>query len=158
MKGNPKIIDVLNKLLAEELGAINQYMVHSEMYDNWGYEKLHHKIEKNAMDEMKHAEALMQRILFLEGMPAVTKLGPIRIGKAIPEMITNDIGGEATAIKSYNEAVQLAVQLEDNGSRALFEKILQDEEGHIDLLECQRDQIGQMGLENYLPVQTEKKE
>jgi bacterioferritin len=153
MKGNPDVLKTLNALLADELTAINQYMVHSEMCDNWGFEALHKAIEKRAVDEMRHAESLIARILFLEGSPTVSKLNTISIGKAVKEMIANDHAAEAGAIKAYNEAIHLAAGAGDNGTRELLEKTLKDEEAHIDWLEAQRDQIELMGLENYLANQ-----
>jgi bacterioferritin len=153
MKGNPKIIGKLNELLAEELTAINQYMVHSEMCDNWGYEKLHKAIEKIAIDEMKHAEKLIGRILFLEGTPTVSKLNPMNIGKTVEELLKNDLDSEGDAVPSYNAAILLATEVKDAGSRELLEHILKDEEGHTDWLESQRDQIAQMGIAQYLAQQ-----
>ncbi|MEN6526206.1 MAG: bacterioferritin [Candidatus Polarisedimenticolia bacterium] len=150
MKGNSNLIETLNNLLAEELTAINQYMVHSEMCDNWGYEKLHAAIEKIAIDEMKHAEKLIGRILFLEGTPTVSKLNQMHIGKNVQEIVTADLTGEMDAIKSYNTGIRLAVEVGDNGTRDLLTAILKDEEGHLDWEEAQRDQIEQMGLANYL--------
>lgn len=154
MKGNQKLINVLNDLLADELTAINQYMVHAEMCDNWGYEKLHKAIEKQAIDEMHHAEWLIQRILFLEGMPVVSKLNKINIGKSVKDMIYNDQDAEVDAIKAYNAAVKLAREVSDQASVDLLSKILNMEEGHVDWAEMQRDQIEQMGLENYLATQS----
>ena len=153
MKGHPELITTLNNLLAEELTAINQYMVHSEMCDNWGFEKLHKAIEKQAIDEMKHAEALIQRILFLEGSPTVSRLHEIRIGKSVQEMVTNDGEAETTAVRMYNDAIRQAVEVKDDGTRELLTKILKDEESHLDWDEQQGDQIGQMGIENYLAAQ-----
>lgn len=153
MKGDPKVIQVLNDLLAEELTAINQYMVHSEMCDNWGYERLHKAIEKQAFDEMHHAEWLIQRILFLEGSPTVSKLHKMTIGKSVKEMVLNDYQAEVDAVKAYNAAIQTAVSCHDNGTRDLLTKILKDEEKHVDWAEVQRDQIEQMGLANYLQNQ-----
>ena len=153
MKGNPDVLKTLNALLADELTAINQYMVHSEMCDNWGFEALHKAIEKRAVDEMRHAESLIARILFLEGSPTVSKLNTISIGKAVKEMIANDHAAEAAAIKAYNEAIHLAAGAGDNGTRELLEKTLKDEEAHIDWLEAQLDQIKQMGIQNYLVEQ-----
>ncbi|NLH17664.1 MAG: bacterioferritin [Phycisphaerae bacterium] len=150
MKGNDKIIQKLNDLLSDELTAINQYMVHSEMCDNWGYEKLHKAIEKRAIDEMKHAERLIARILFLEGKPVVSTLKGIHIGGEVPGQHKNDWMAEDGAIKSYNDGIRLAVEIGDNGSRELMESILKDEETHIDWIEAQLDQIGQMGIQNYL--------
>lgn len=155
MKGNPKIIKALNKLLADELTAINQYMLHSEMCDNWGYEKLHKAIEKQAKDEMHHAEWLIRRILFLEGMPEVSKLNPMKIGKTVPDIVGNDQDAEYGAVKAYNDAIALAHEVADQATVDLLIKILNMEEGHVDWAESQRDQIAQMGLENYLAKQTE---
>ncbi len=154
MKGNQKLINVLNDLLADELTAINQYMVHAEMCDNWGYEKLHKAIEKQAIDEMHHAEWLIQRIIFLEGMPVVSKLNKINVGKSVKDMIYNDQDAEVDAIKAYNAAVKLAREVSDQATVDLLSKILNMEEGHVDWAEMQRDQIEQMGLQNYLASQS----
>jgi bacterioferritin len=153
MKGNAKVIATLNSLLADELTAVNQYMVHSEMCDNWGYGHLHEKIEKRAIDEMKHAEKLIARIIFLEGIPKVNVLNKIAIGKDVQTQIQNDHMAEADAIKQYNAAVQQALELSDNGTREILDSILKDEEDHIDWLEAQMDQINQMGIQNYLVEQ-----
>ncbi len=153
MKGNPKIIKRLNDLLADELTAINQYMVQSEMCANWGYGRLHEAIEKRAIVEMKHAEKLIARIIFLEGFPVVNKLNAIDIGKDVPAQHKNDWAAEAGAVKAYNEGVKLAVELGDNGTREMLESILKDEEDHIDWIESQLDQIEQMGVQNYLTEQ-----
>lgn len=153
MKGNDKLIEHLNVRLAEELTAINQYFVHSEMCENWNYERLHSMIRKRSIDEMKHAEKLIARILFLEGTPIVSKLNKINIGAEVPKMHENDRRAEEDAIKGYNESIRLAVEVGDNGTRELLESILKEEEEHIDLLEAQLDQIGQMGVQNYLVEQ-----
>jgi bacterioferritin len=153
MKGNDQMIATLNELLADELTAINQYMVHSEMCGNWHYERLHKAIEKQAIDEMKHAEKLIGRILFLEGLPVVSKLNPIKIGKDVKGILDTDKGGEDHAIKAYNTAIIQASTLQDGGTRELLEDILEDEERHLDWLEAQRDQVAQMGIENYLALQ-----
>src|SRR5512139_3669362 len=153
MKGNDKIIETLNALLSDELAAINQYMVHSEMCDNWGYEKLHKAAEKRAIDEMHHAEKLIGRILFLEGRPTVSNLAKITIGTEVETQHNNDWAAEAGAVKAYNEGIRLAVELADNGTRELLEAILKDEEAHIDWLEAQLDQIGQMGVGIFLAQQ-----
>ncbi len=155
MKGSAKVIKVLNDRLAEELTAINQYMVHSEMCDNWGYGRLHKAIEKQAFDEMHHAEWLIQRILFLEGSPTVSKLNPMKIGKDVKGIVLNDYDAEVDAVKQYNAAIKVAVEAKDNGTRDLLQKILKDEEVHVDWAEEQRDQIDQMGLSNYLVNQVE---
>ncbi len=153
MKGNEKIIEQLNKRLAEELTAINQYMVHAEMCDNWKYDKLHAAIQKRAVDEMKHAEKLISRILFLEGRPIVSDLNKLFIGAEVPKMHENDRAAEDGAIKGYNESIKLAVEVKDNGTRELLESILKEEEDHIDWIEAQLDQIKQMGPQNYLVEQ-----
>jgi len=153
MKGDPKLIKVLNSLLADELTAINQYMVHSEMCDNWGYDKTHKAIEKRAIDEMKHAEKLIGRILFLEGLPIVSELKKLVIGADVPKMFASDHTAEAGAIKAYNEAIILAGNLKDYATREVLESILQDEDAHIDAIEEIQDQIGQMGLQIFLTTQ-----
>jgi len=145
----------LNSLLADELTAINQYMVHSEMCENWGYGKLHQAIRKQAMDEMFHAEWLIERIIFLDGAPTVSNLNPMKIGKTVLEMIKNDNGDELDAVHKYNAAIQLGREVDDQGSVDLLTKILKMEEGHVDWAEKQRSQVEQMGLENYLVTQTE---
>jgi bacterioferritin len=155
MKGNDKLIAVLNELLADELTAISQYMVHSEMCEGWGYGKLHKAIEKQAIDEMHHAEWLIQRILFLEGMPVVNNLRPMKIGKSVLEMVTNDQESEGDAIKAYNNGIALARDVKDQSTADLLTKILKMEEGHVDWAEVQRSQIEQMGLQQYLSNQTE---
>ncbi len=154
MKGNPKLIKTLNSLLADELTAINQYMVHSEMCANWMYEHLHEAIEKRAIDEMKHAEKLIARILFLDGRPIVSNLNPLNIGGDVEAQLKNDWAAEAGAVKAYNEGIHLAVEVSDNGTRELLESVLKDEEAHIDWLEAQLEQIKQMGVQNYLVEQT----
>jgi bacterioferritin len=153
MKGNEPLIDTLNRLLADELTATNQYIVHSEMCKNWGYEKLHDVIEKRAIDEMRHAEKLIARILFLEGRPVVSTLNPIHIGTTVAAMHQNDSEAEYEAVKAYNDGIRQAVDVADNTTRAMLEDILEDEEDHIDWLEAQRDQIAQIGAENYLAQQ-----
>jgi bacterioferritin len=155
MKGNDKLLVVLNQLLADELTAINQYMVHSEMCDNWGYAKLHKAIEKQARDEMHHAEWLIRRIIFLEGIPVASKLNPMKIGKTVLEMVSNDQDAEVAAVRAYNAAISLAHEVADQSTVELLTKILKMEEGHVDWAEVQRTQIEQMGLENYLTNQTE---
>jgi bacterioferritin len=153
MKGNDKIIAELNNLLSDELTAISQYVVHSEMCDNWGFEKLHKAIEERAVTEMKHAERLIARILFLEGTPLVSNLKKITIGADIETQFKNDLAAEYGAVKGYNDGVRLAYELNDNGSRELMDSILADEEDHVDWLEAQMDQIKMMGLQSYLVEQ-----
>jgi bacterioferritin len=153
MKGNPKLIATLNDLLADELTAINQYMVHSEMANNWGYKKLHEAFEKRAIDEMKHAETLIGRILFLEGSPTVSKYNKMMIGADVPKQLAGDRGMEMGAIKSYNEAIILAGEVKDYATREILEKILKDEDRHIDQIEELQDQIQQMTLPIFLSIQ-----
>jgi len=153
MKGNQKIIEILNGFLADELTAINQYIVHSEMCANWGYGKLHEKVEKRAIDEMKHAEKHIGRILFLEGMPIVSELNKMHIGDTVEAQHKNDWDAESGAIIAYNEAIKLAVEVGDNGTREMLEATLKDEEDHIDWIEAQLDQIKQMGIQVYLAEQ-----
>jgi bacterioferritin len=153
MIGNEQLVAVLNELLADELTAINQYMVHSEMCANWRYDKLHEKAEKRAIDEMKHAEKLIERILFLGGTPIVTNLKAIHIGSNVEAMHQNDMDAEADASRAYNEGIRLAVEVGDNGTREMLESILKDEEEHLDWLDAQLAQIQQMSLPIYLTEQ-----
>lgn len=156
MKGNDKLIETLNSLLARELTAISQYMVEAEMQDNWGYEKLHEDQEKRAITEMKHAEKLIGRIIFLEGRPVVSKLEDFHIGQDVEKIVNNDLGLELDAVKRYNDAIKLAGEVHDNSTRDLLEHILNDEIEHVDELEAKRDQIAQMGIQNFLTTVTEK--
>ena len=153
MKGNERVIEQLNVRLAEELTATNQYMVHAQMCENWGYQKLYSMIRARAIVEMKHAEKLIERILFLEGRPIVSRLDPIHIGGEVPKMHQFDHASEETAIRGYNESIRIAVELGDNGTRDLLQSILVQEEKHIDDIEAQLDQIAQMGAQNYLSEQ-----
>ncbi len=154
MKGDAKLIDTLNSLLSDELSATNQYMVHAEICENWGYGKLHDHFKKRAIDEMKHAERLIARILFLEGRPIVSNLHGIKIGAEVPQQFANDHALEFGAIKSYNAAIAQAVAVKDNATREMLESILKDEDRHIDQIEERRDQISQMGIQNFLTEQT----
>jgi bacterioferritin len=153
MKGNERVIAALNDLLSDELTAINQYMVHAGMDQNWGYEKLHDAVEKRAITEMKHAEKLIDRVLFLDGIPLVSSLKKISIGAKVETQLANDLEAELGAVQGYNAGIKLAVEVGDNGTRELFEDILEDEEEHVDWLEAQRDQIAQMGISDYLGEQ-----
>ena len=150
MKGNEKMLNVLNAQLATELTAINQYMVHTEMCENLGYGKLHAAKRSQSMDEMHHAEWLIERILFFDEKPTVSKLNALNIGKTVSEMISNDFREELSAVQLYNDAIKIAFELGDQGSVDLFTKILKMEEDHVDWAEKQLAQIEQMGLENYL--------
>ena len=156
MKGNPEVIQTLNELLADELTAVSQYMVHSEMCDNWGYARLHKAVEGRAVDEMKHAEKLIGRILFLEGMSTVNKINPMHIGTSVEDQLASDHEAEAGAVANYNAAIQKAGELVDHGTRDLLTTILKEEEVHIDWLEAQKDQISQMGIQIYLSLQVKE--
>jgi bacterioferritin len=152
MKGNDTVIARLNDALREELTAINQYFVHAEMCHNWGYHRLGNYIKKQSIGEMKHAEELLERILFLDGIPAMEPL-PLKIGADVKAQIESDLRLEVNATKMYNESVRLAREAGDNGSADLFERLLKDEEEHVDFLEAQMHQIGQLGYERYLAQQ-----
>lgn len=153
MKGNQELIDVLNSLLADELSAINQYMVHSEMAEDWGYHKLHEHLEKRAITEMKHAEKLIGRILFLEGMPVVSKLKEIKIGTDVEKQLTHDLAAEMGAVKAYNDAIILAGEARDFVTQDMLQEILKDEDHHIDEIEELKDQISHMTLPVFLTTQ-----
>ena len=153
MKGNKEVIKTLNALLADELTAISQYIVHAEMCENWGYGGLHGIAEGRSIDEMKHAEKLICRVLYLEGTPIVSKLNPMAIGAAVDKQVANDLKSEYDAVKSYNAGVKLCAEAGDNGTREMLVGILKDEEAHVDVLEAQGDQIAQMGIQNYLAQQ-----
>ncbi len=156
MKGNQQVIQKLDALLADELTAIMQYMVHSEMCANWGYDRLHEAVEKRARQEMKHAENLIARMIFLEGSPTVSKLNPIHIGADVPQQLQSDLAAELQAVNLYNEAIHLADQSSDAATRSLLESILKEEDQHLDWLEEQLDQIAQMGAQLYLAAQTQE--
>jgi len=155
MKGNQKLIETLNALLADELAAINQYIVHAEMCEDWGYGKLHDGFEKRAIQEMKHAEKLIGRILFLGGKPIVDKISNINIGEDVPKQIEFDLAAEESAIKAYNEAIVLAGAVGDHATREMLIEILNDEDRHMDELEEVLDQIEQMTLPIFLSTQVE---
>jgi bacterioferritin len=153
MKGDRKIIDILNDVLTAELTAINQYFVHGEMCDNWGYDRLHHAIRQHSIEEMKHAEQVIERILFLEAVPNMQRLGKINIGENVPEQLKIDLALEMDAVKRLNEGIEQCRELDDNNSRHLLEEILEDEEEHIDWIEAQIALIEQVGVQNYLAQQ-----
>jgi bacterioferritin len=152
MKGSPEVIEQLNKALREELTAINQYFLHAEMCENWGYERLSKYIKMQSIGEMKHAESLMERILFLDGVPNMKPL-ELTVGKSVKDMIQSDLDLEINATKMYNDAIRVAVEQKDNGSRDLFVVLLKDEESHVDWLEAQMHQIKELGYERYLTMQ-----
>ena len=153
MKGNPRLIETLNSLLADELTAISQYMVHSGMCENWGYGKLHDHFEKRAIDEMKHAERLIGRVLFLEGIPVVNKLLDMHIGAEVPKQLENDEAAEEGAIKAYHAAIVVAGEVADFATREVLEGILKDEDRHIDEIEALQDQIRHMTVPVFLSIQ-----
>ena len=153
MKGNPKVIEALNGALHEELTAINQYFLHAEMCENWHYDRLGDLIKKESIGEMKHAEILIERILFLDGTPNLTLPISLTVGKNVKEQIESDLQLEIEAAAMYNRAIELARQESDNASRELFERLLKDEEEHVDFLEAQLHQIKEMGYERYLSQQ-----
>jgi bacterioferritin len=157
-QGKTKVLDVLNDVLSAELTAINQYFVHAEMCGNWGYQRLHGRIRKDAIDEMKHAEALIERILYLQGAPNVTKLGRIAIGQTVLEQLKADLALELDALPRLNKAIAVCTDEGDNGTRELLEHILQDEEEHTDRLEAQLALIEQVGVQNYLAQQISAEE
>jgi bacterioferritin len=155
MKGSLKVIEELNKALRDELTAISQYFLHAEMLENWGYEKLSEHIKKQSIEEMGHAEKLMERVIFLDGTPSMKPLD-LAVGKNVREMLQNDLEAEYTAVKDYNAAIQIAVAEKDNGSRDLFMLLLKDEERHVDWLEAQMHLIEELGYERYLTMQMEE--
>ncbi len=158
MEGNAKVIEALNEVLAAEITAINQYFVHAKMCENWGYQLLYDDTEKRAIEEMKHAEKLIERILYLEGIPIITKQDKINIGKTVEEQVKNDYAIEKGAIVRLQKSITLCDNLGDAGSRDLLEHILLDEEQHANDLESYLQQIKDMGINNFLVTQVNKKE
>ena len=154
MKGDERVIEKLDELLSDELTAINQYMVHSEMCANWGYERLHQVVEKRARQEMHHAEKLIARIIFLEGTPTVSRLNQIHVGADVPKQLQSDKEAELHTNGMYNAAIHVADEANDAATRDLLESILNEEDAHIDWLEEQLDQIAQLGVPLYLSTQT----
>jgi bacterioferritin len=157
MKGNPKVIAQLNEALKEELTAINQYFLHAEMCENWHYGKLGSFIKKQSIDEMKHAEALIERILFLDGTPTLTEPMKLTIGQNVKAQLDADLKLEVAAVAMYNHAVKVARDEGDNASRELFDRLVKDEEQHVDWLEAQLHQIKELGYERYLSQQISEK-
>ena len=158
MKGDKKVIEVLNDVLTAELTAINQYFVHGEMCENWGYDRLHHMIRKHSIEEMKHAEEVIERILFLEGIPNMQRLGKVNNGESVAEQFRLDLGLELEAVERLNKGITVCNEVGDNNSRHLLEEILEDEEDHIDWIESQLSLVEQVGIQNYLAEQIKKKE
>jgi bacterioferritin len=153
VKGDGKVIDLLNEVLTGELTTINQYFLHARMCKNWGYHRLNEKIHAESIDEMKHADQLIERILFLEGLPNVQRLGKVMIGQSVPEILKNDLSAEMLAVPLLNRGIQLCRDVGDNGSEALLTTILVSEEEHVDWLEEQLELIRQLGDANYLAQQ-----
>ncbi|WP_165063056.1 MULTISPECIES: bacterioferritin [unclassified Adlercreutzia] len=153
MKGNTKLVNKLNDLLADELTAINQYMLHAEMCEDWGYTKLSQNFKTRAITEMHHAEKLMERILFLEGKPIVSNLNEMHIGATVPDQVDNDHDLEEHTIKNYNDAIKMASEVGDNATRDVLKDILMDEDRHADELEELQDQMEQMSLQIFLSTQ-----
>ena len=155
MRGDQKVIDVLQSVLKAELTSINQYFLHAEMCENWGYYRLAKKIKVESIDEMKHAESCIERILYLEGTPNMSELFKINVGKDVPAQLRSDLDLEYDAVKRLNEGIRVATEAGDNGTRDLLMVILKDEEEHVDWLEAQSQNIKDMGVENYLAQQME---
>ena len=153
MKGHDEVIDLLNEVLTGELTAINQYFVHARMCENWGYERLWKKIRAESIDEMKHADKLIARVLYLEGLPNLQRLGKVLVGQTVPEQLKLDLDMEKTAIDRFNRGIELCVKHGDNGSRELLEEMLVSEEEHANWLEAQLSLIDQIGVQNYLSQQ-----
>lgn len=153
MKGDPKIIDLLNEILTGELTAINQYFLHAKMCQNWHYERLYEHIRKESIDEMKHADMLIERILYLEGLPNLQRLGKLNIAQSVVEMLKNDLGVEVVAIPLLNKSIETCRQVGDNGTEHLLINILTSEEEHVDWLEAQLEQVKQVGEAHYLAQQ-----
>ncbi len=153
MKGKPEVIEVLAKMLKEELGAISEYFIHAEMCESWGYKKLSDHTKKESINEMKHAEKLIERILFLEGMPNLNDMPKLNVGKDVKTQFQNDLALEKNAVAEYNAAIATARKAGDNASADLLQVILADEEEHVDFLEEQLSLIENIGIQNYLAQQ-----
>lgn len=153
MKGSEKVLESLNALLMDEMTAVHQYILHAEMCEDWGYKKLAEAVRQRALDEMKHVDRLIERILFLEGQPLVGQLRGVNIGREVKTQLENDLQSEREAVAAYNQAIALAAREGDNGTKDLLEGILADEERHVDWLETQLNLLESMGLENYLSTQ-----
>ena len=156
MQSDPRIIEALNDVLTAELTAINQYFIHAKMCDNWGYDRLAHKNREESIEEMKHADELIERILFLEGVPNMQRLEKVRVGETVPEQLTLDLKLEQAAVQRFNKTIALAVEVGDNASRELLEEMLTSEENHVNWLESQLELIKQVGEQNYLAQQIHK--
>jgi bacterioferritin len=153
MRGRPEIIDALNEILTAELTAVNQYWLHARMCENWGYERLWKHVREESIDEMKHADKLIERVLYLEGVPNVQRLGKISVGQTVPEQLKLDLDVERAAVARFNQSIELCRSLGDHGSRELLEDMLESEEKHVNWLEAQLTLIAQMGEPQYLAQQ-----
>lgn len=153
MQGDPEIIEILNEVLTAELTAVNQYWVHHRMLDNWGLKRLSEHAREESIDEMKDADRIIERILFLEGVPNMQRLNPVRVGETVEEQLRSDLVLEQAAVERYNRGIALCVAKDDNGTRALFERHLVTEEEHLDWIEAQLHLIETVGLERYLAQQ-----
>ncbi len=156
MKGNAKLIEALNEVLTAELTGINQYFIHAKMCENWGYQRLYEANHKESIDEMKHADELIERILYLDGIPNMQRLGKVKVGETVAQQLKLDHALEVDAVARLNKGIALAVEVEDNGTRELLETILRSEEHHVDWLETQLELIKQVGEQNYLTEQIHK--
>ena len=153
MQGDPEVIELLNEVLTAELTAINQYFIHAKMCDNWGYDRLAEHIKDESIDEMKHADSIIERILFLEGVPNMQRLYPVRVGETVKEQFELDLAVEVEAVKRFNDGIALAVEVGDNATRHMLEEMLVSEEDHADWLETQLEAMRQVGEQNYLAQQ-----
>ena len=156
MKGKKGVVDLLNKILTEELTVINQYFLHARMCENWGYERLEHKVKERSFGEMKDADKIIRHILYLEGLPNVQKLGRVTIGETVPEQLKLDLQKEKDMVKLMTEGIEHCVKVGDYTTRHMLEEMVTDEEEHIDWIETQQEAIKQVGLQNYLSEQLKK--
>ena len=156
MQGSPEIIGLLNEILTAELTAINQYFVHSKLCENWGWKRLAEKYREESIDEMRDAEKLMDRILLLEGLPNLQRLGTVMVGETVPEQLELDLALEVAAVDRYRQGIQMTLEVGDAGTRELLEHLLEGEEEHLDWIETQQRVIADIGIERYLQSQLEE--
>ena len=156
MKAKQGVVNLLNKILTEELTVINQYFLHAKMCDNWGYERLEHKVKERSFSEMKDADHIIEHILYLEGLPNVQRLGTVKIGETVPEQLKSDLAKEKEMVKLLTEAIEHCTKVGDYTTRHMLEDMVKDEDEHIDWIETQQETIKQVGLENYLSEQIKK--
>jgi len=153
MKGDKNIVTLLNDVLTAELTAVNQYFLHARLCHHWGYEKLYERVRKESIEEMKHADELIDRILYLEGLPNLQRYGKVNVGQAVPEQFKLDLEVEYEAVKRFNDVIEACRAAGDNGTREILERMLREEEAHVDWLETQQETIKQIGVERYLSEQ-----